>query len=218
MIYWGNSRGKENRVGDSHMATVTTTTTTPFAAPPTLPSISLPEPPGDDVLYEVVDNQIRELPPMGAREVDLASTLIRILSNFAWSHQLGRVESEMLFLLDPVKNLQRRPDLALVSYERWPRDRRIPAEPAWEVVPNLAIEVISPKNLANDVVQKIEDYFKTGAQRVWVIYPNVSKVYEYDSPSSVRILTPEQSLEGGTVLPGLQVPLKDLLENGAEPE
>ena len=155
---------------------------------------------------------------MGAREVNLASTLIRILSNFAWSHQLGRVESEMLFLLDAAKNLQRRPDLALVSFERWPRDRRIPAEPAWEVVPNLAIEVISPKNLAYDVVQKIEDYFKTGVLRVWVIYPNVSKIYDYESPSSVRILDPGQSLEGGTVLPGLQIPLNDLFENGVEPE
>ena len=183
------------------MATVTTATAIEDSN--TLPAISAPEPPGDDILYEVVDNLIRELPPMGAREVDLASTLIRILSNFAWSHQLGRVESEMLFLLDAAKNLQRRPDLALVSFERWPRDRRIPAEPAWEVVPNLAIEVISPKNLAYDVVQKIEDYFTTGVVRVWVIYPNVSKIYDYESPSSVRILTSVQSLEGGTVIAGV---------------
>jgi Uma2 family endonuclease len=196
------------------MATVTTA----IEDPTTLPAISAQAPPGDDTLYEVVDNQFRELPPMGAREVDLASTLIRILSNFAWSHQLGRVESEMLFLLDAAKNLQRRPDLALVSYERWSRDRRIPAELAWEVVPNLAVEVISPKNLAYDVVQKIEDYFNTGVLRVWVIYPNVSKIYDYESPSSVRILSPGQSLEGGTVLPGLQVPLTELLENGVEPE
>jgi Uma2 family endonuclease len=198
------------------MASVTTATA--IEDPTALPAISMPELPGDDILYEVVDNQLRELPPMGAREVDLASTLIRILSNFAWSHRLGRVESEMLFLLDVAKNLQRRPDLAFVSYERWSRDRRIPAEPAWAVVPDLAIEVISPKNLANDVAQKIEDYFKTGAFRVWVIYTNVSKIYDYESPSSVRILTPERSLEGGTVLPGLQIPLKDLFENGAQPE
>jgi Uma2 family endonuclease len=196
------------------MATVTTA----FENPNTLPAISAPEPPGDDILYEVVDNQLRELPPMGAREVDLASTLFRILINFAWSHQVGRVESEMLFLLDAAKNLQRRPDLALVSFERWARGRRVPAEPAWEVVPDLAIEVVSPKNFAYDVVQKIEDYFKTGVLRVWVIYPNVSKIYDYESPSSVRILSSEHSLEGGTVLPGLQVPLKDIFENGVEPE
>jgi len=198
------------------MASVTTATA--IEVPTALTAISAPEPPGDDVRYEVVDNQLRELPPMGAREVDLASTLFRILNNFAWSHQLGRVESEMLFLLDAAKNLQRRPDLALVSYERWPRGRRIPVAPAWEVVPNLAIEVISPKNLAYDVVQKIEDYFTTGVLRVWVIYPDVSKIYDYESPSSVRILTSVQSLEGGTVLPGLQIPLKDLFENGVEPE
>jgi hypothetical protein len=68
----------------------------------------------DEVLYEVVDNQIRELPPMSVREIHLASTLMRILSSFAWTGGLGHVESEMLFLLRTAKNPQRRPDLAYI--------------------------------------------------------------------------------------------------------
>ncbi len=62
-----------------------------------------------DALYEVVNNQIRELPPMSAREIHLASTLMRILSSFAWSGGLGHVESEMLFLLQAAKNLHAAP-------------------------------------------------------------------------------------------------------------
>ena len=177
----------------------------------TMAELSILEPPGD-ILYEVVDNQIQELPPMGAHEVHLASILFRVLSSFAWDHGLGQIDSEMLFLLIPRTNLQRRPDLALVSFDRWPRDRPVPKGPSWQVVPNLAIEIVSPKNLANEVIQKIEDYFLAGVQRVWVIYPEVSKVYDYDSPTSVQILAPDQTLEGRTVLPGWQIRLKEIFE------
>jgi Uma2 family endonuclease len=182
----------------------------------TLNAASCPELPGDDVLYEIVDNEVRELPPMGARETLLASVLFRILSNFAWDHALGQVVSEMLFLLIPETNLQRRPDLAFVSFERWPRRRPVPDSRAWEVVPNLAIEVVSPSNLANEVMEKIEDYFLAGVQRVWVIYPKINKLYDYDSPTSVRILTPDNLLEGGDILPRLQVPLTEILVDATQ--
>ncbi len=38
-----------------------------------------------DILYEVVDNEIRELPPMSARETQLASNLAGIVGNHAWN-------------------------------------------------------------------------------------------------------------------------------------
>jgi Uma2 family endonuclease len=170
----------------------------------------------DDVLYEVVDNQVRELPPMGVRETHLASMIFRILSNFSWSHGLGQVESEMLFLLiPPPRDLQRRPDLAYVSFARWPRGKAIPTTPAWEVFPNLVLEVVSPSNWANEIIEKIENYFEAGVERVWVVYPTVKKVYVYDSPTSVQILTRAQTLDGGTVLPGFQVPLAEIFEEPA---
>ena len=53
------------------MATVMSSN--PMTPPPA--DVGTLEPVNDDILYEVVDNQIRELPPMSARETDLASTL-----------------------------------------------------------------------------------------------------------------------------------------------
>jgi len=111
----------------------------------------------DEVLYEVVNNQFTELPPMGIRENLLAATLMRILSPYAWDHELGQVVAETLFLLvHPPRDLQRRPDLAFVSFDRWPRKRQVENVPAWDVVPNLAIEIVSPSNGANEIVEKIE--------------------------------------------------------------
>ena len=139
---------------------------------------------------------------------------MRILSHFRLDRGPGQGRVGDALPLDRrPRNCQRRPDLAFVSFQRWPRGRRVPSAAAWEVVPNLAIEVVSPTNFANDMLEKIEDYFLSGVERVWVIYPTVAKLYDYDSPSSVRILTRDQTLEGGTLLPGFQLPLSELFEN-----
>jgi len=177
------------------------------------PNAQLLEPAGD-ILYEVVDDTIRELPAMGAREGYLASTLTRILGNFTWNNGLGHVVTEVLFLLVRARNLQRRPDVAFVSFERWARERPVPAEPAWDVVPNLAIEIVSPTNLANDIVEKIEDYFGSGVERVWVFYPSVAKVYDYQSPGSVRILAHGEAISDLAMFPGLEIPVTDQFPTG----
>ncbi len=141
-----------------------------------------------DGLYEVVDGKRVELPPMGAREIYLTTDLAGFLWSFVRSQRLGRVVTEMLFLLDADLHLQRRPDVAFVSYARWPRERPVPAAAAWEVVPNLAVEVVSPTNTAFEVLDKVREYFQTGVQRVWVVYPHVEQVYVYSSPASIRVI------------------------------
>ena len=47
-------------------------------------------PQDDDILYEVVDDKVMELGPMGAHEIWLATVLARHLGNFARQHQLGQ--------------------------------------------------------------------------------------------------------------------------------
>jgi Uma2 family endonuclease len=158
-------------------------------------------------LYEVVGGQVVEKPPMGAFESTLASFLARWMAPYADENHLGMVVTETLFPIDPKGNLKRRPDLAFVSVERWPLRRRVPRTEAWEVVPDLAIEVVSLTNTADQVNEKIEDYFRSEVRQVWVIYPGTSKVYVYDSPTTARILQLGDDLDGGTLLPGFRLPL-----------
>jgi Uma2 family endonuclease len=169
-----------------------------------------------DIFYEVVDNQVRELPPMSARETHFANRLVRFLGPFIWGEGLGDVEIEQLYLIDRARNLQRRPDLAFISFERWPRGKPVPATNARDVVPNLAVEVISPTNSAYEVIEKLDDYFASGVQRVWVIYPPHGKFYDYSSPTSVRILTRSDTLKSDDVLPGFELPLAELFEAPTE--
>ncbi len=161
-------------------------------------------------LYEVVDGAILEKPAMGAYEIEIASILQSLLGPFARSNGLGRVVSEMLFRLEADLKRERRPDVAFVSQERWPIERRAPRANAWAVVPDLAIEVISPNNKTVDDIAKLEEYFQAGVCAVWFVFPEVAKIYVYQSESSVTILPRETTLEGGEVLPGFHLSLAEL--------
>ena len=168
----------------------------------------------DEPLYEVVDGRIVEK-SMGAFQVWVAARLIRWLFESAAVTRLGEVVPEMLFTIDPDRNLKRRPDVAFVSYDRWPEPQPVPEGESWEVVPDLAVEVISPSNGADEVIKKVGDYFRAGVRLVWVIYPVERLVYVYRSATDVHILQVDDDLDGGEVLPGFRRPVRHLFEKNA---
>ena len=165
----------------------------------------------DDVeRYEVIDGIRVEREPMGAFETVLASWLCHLLNSFVAGKKLGLAVNEMLFVLNASRNLQRRPDVAFVSYARWPA-AIVARASAWDVVPDLAVEVVSPTNLAEEIDSKVTDYFQSGVRLVWVFYPDTGRAYVYQSPTQVSILERTDTLDGGEVLPGFQLPLARLL-------
>ena len=170
----------------------------------------------DEPRFEVVDGQRVELPPMGARSSRLASVLAQHLGPFARTHTLGRVDMEMLYLIDGVRNLQRRPDVAFVSYERWPRDKAISDDAAWDVVPDLVIEIVSPTDRAQDLLTKIREYFAAGVRAAWVISPKERTALLFESFKTIRVLTREDELDGGGIVPGFRLPMTTLFEEGGD--
>jgi Uma2 family endonuclease len=171
----------------------------------------------DEPLYEIVNGQPVELPPMSAYATWIASRLHIRLGLYAEDKGLGTSVTEMLFVLDAEHNLRRRPDVAFVSTARWPLDRALPITGDWDVVPDLAVEVISPNDVFKDVLAKVREYFHYGVQAVWVIAPEEQQVYVYDAPTHVRILTGQDELTGGEVVPGFRMPLGHLFQHVTSP-
>jgi Uma2 family endonuclease len=166
----------------------------------------------EEALYEVVNGHRVELPPMSAYATWIASRLGQRLGPFTETHRLGTVVTEMLFIIDPERDVRRRPDVAFVAADHWPLDRDLPATGDWAVVPDLAVEVVSPHDLFKDVMAKVREYFQAGARQVWVILPEERHVYVYTSPTQVRTLTPADELDGGTLLPGWRLPVAHLFQ------
>jgi Uma2 family endonuclease len=167
-------------------------------------------------LYEVVSGRIVEK-PMGVYENWFAKVIYDALDPFVKANSLGRVVQEMIFDLRPHVDRERRPDVAFVAYDRWAKDRRLPRVRSWAVVPDLAIEIVSLTNGADEVAGKLEEYFKAGMRQVWVVYPRQSKVYVYTSTTAVRVLAPGDELDGGDVLPSFRLAVQELFEKAGEP-
>lgn len=166
----------------------------------------------EEPLYEVVNGQKVELAPTSIYSCRVASKLQTRLEVHAEAHRLGIAVTEALFILDPVKDLRRRPDVAFVSAAKWPLDRPLPESGDWEMVPNLAVEVVSPNDVAQEIFTKMREYFRLGVQQVWIIFPVDQEIYVYDSPTSPRVLTAADELDGGALLPGLRLPLGSLFQ------
>jgi Uma2 family endonuclease len=171
----------------------------------------------NEELFEIVEGQRIGLPPMGILAVWIASQLVEHLNFFGRTQQLGRALCEALFHLPLPKPRDRRPDVAFVCYGRWPKDRAIPrVDNAWDVVPDLAVEVASPTDIAEDLQAKVAEYFCAGVELVWVVYPLQSQIFVYESPTQIRVLTRADELDGGAVVPGFRLLLADLFAEAGD--
>jgi Uma2 family endonuclease len=168
---------------------------------------------GDDPLFEIINGQVVELPPMSLHANKIATRLVWKLGPFIDGKGLGTVVSEALFRLplEEDAHRNRRPDVAFVSYQRWPKDRQESVrDNAWDVVPDLAIEVVSPNDSAEDLMDKVDEYFSAGVRQVWVVYPRRRLVQVYDSLQAVRAVGEADTLDAAAVLPGFQLPLREV--------
>lgn len=165
----------------------------------------------EDSLYEIVRGEVVESPTMGSYEVSVANLLAYLMEPFARQHRLGRTWTEILFQIDAEAQTARRPDLAFISAARWPLDSPVPRENAWPVIPDLAVEIVSPGNSADEIATKVDEYFRAGVRRVWVIYPKIPRLYDFQSPRINQGYDLNDPVDGGDILPGFSFRLADIL-------
>jgi Uma2 family endonuclease len=129
-----------------------------------------------DAPYEIIDGQIVEPRESSLLAGIVAQRLADAMAKRAAVLGIGFVLTETLFILDAARDLRRRRDVAFVSFERWPKEREIPAEGDCDVLPDIAVEVLSPNDLARDVSRKLGEYFRAGVNHFWVVQPSEGEV------------------------------------------
>jgi Uma2 family endonuclease len=158
-------------------------------------------------LYELVYGVLVEK-IMGAAQSCITLVLARRIGTFAEDNDLG-------YTMGPdgptrlLEGLVRLPDISYVSWDRMPT-KEFPAAPIPGVVPNLAVEVLSEGNTRGEIKRKLKEYFLADVQLAWVVDPNKRTVAVYTAPDEVTMLTEKDSHDGGSVLPGFTMPVKDL--------
>jgi Uma2 family endonuclease len=162
--------------------------------------------PKDGQKYELVDGEIR-VSPAGDRHSFVAMNVGMLLAVFVKQHRLGYVMGEGAGFRLPSKNV-RSPDASFVAAGRFPNDK--PPDDWGSLAPDLAVEVLSPRDRPRYVMDKVGEYLEAGVRLVWVIDPKKERAVVYRALSDVRELGPDDSLTGEDVLPGFSCRLRDI--------
>jgi Uma2 family endonuclease len=156
--------------------------------------------------YEVVNGDIVELPPMSNYAGQVANHLNRAMIGYLIANDIGESGIELLFRipLPEDRSRNRKPDMAFVSYERWPRSKPFPyTGNARDVVPDIAAEIVSPGDAADDLIAKAREYLRGGVRLVWIVYPLAQEVHAYlPGVRDVRVYFATDELDAGEILPG----------------
>jgi Uma2 family endonuclease len=77
--------------------------------------------------------------------------------------------------------------------------------------PLLAVEILSPNDTQEQVFEKVKKYLDSGTKLVWVVDPDYPTVTVHEAGREPVLYNREHEVSGDPYLPGLRVPVKELL-------
>ncbi|MEX0866546.1 MAG: Uma2 family endonuclease [Pirellulales bacterium] len=158
-------------------------------------------------LYELIDGVIVRK-AMGYLESIIGVAISTLLRNFVAGKDLG-VVSGADGMMELGVNLIRMADVAFVAWEKFPQGK-LSDDPAPEIAPDLAVEVLSRGNTPREMQRKRVDFFGAGTRLVWIVDPKQRTVRVYTDVETFEEFSAEQKLTGGEVLPGFEVAVRDI--------
>ena len=165
--------------------------------------------PRGKMCYELVKGELIEISPAGHKHGRIVMNLGAPLTIFVKAHNLGAAYgAETGFKLASNPDTVRAPDVAFVSREQI--ERVGDPEGYWPGAPDLAVEILSPGDRMSAVEQEVKEYFTAGARLVWVVSQKLRKVTVYRSPTDIRVLTEQDTLDGEDVVPGFRLAVREL--------
>ena len=167
--------------------------------------------PDDGRKYELQAGVVVAEPLPGYRHGRVMFVVARILDAHVGRHGLGEVVvGDAGFVLARAPDTVRGPDVAFVARRR--AEEQVDRSKAFEGAPDLAVEVLSPTSTPAEVHAKVGDYLAAGTRSVWIVDPERRAVTVHDSLLTPRVLTEDDLLEAGDVVPGFRVRVGDFFD------
>lgn len=164
--------------------------------------------PAGNMRHELVNGELITMAPAGAEHGEIAVAIAIRLGTYVREHRLGQTySSDTGFVLSRNPDTVRAPDASFVKGERVVRVKEY-----FPGAPDLAIEVISPGDSYSEVEAKVREYLRAGSLMVIVIDP-AERTATIRTPSApTQYLSINDTLDGGDVVPGWRLPLRELFE------
>jgi Uma2 family endonuclease len=162
--------------------------------------------------HELVRGEVRGMSPSGPVHGFVAGRITRLLASCVDEADLGWVfTADAGFVLARNPDTVRAPDVGFVR-----KDRLLTRYPPgfFPGPPDLAVEVTSPSDSFTEVHEKALCWIEHGTRLVWVVDPIARRVSEYRSRQAARLLELGDELDGGEVVPGFRIRVRDLFPDG----
>jgi Uma2 family endonuclease len=164
--------------------------------------------PDDGVRRELVRGEVRVMSPAGRSHGKVALRLGRRLGDYVDERGLGEAYgAETGFRVSSDPDTVLAPDASFVRRERL---EELSEEGLIDGPPDLAAEVISPRDSFSAVEEKVFHWLAAGCRMVIVVNPRRRTATIHRSPTDVQPLTENDVIDGGDVVPGWTLPLRDL--------
>ena len=163
--------------------------------------------PHDGCRYELLKGVLLRMPPPQEAHGLIGSFLIEALAPYCRTHHLrSNLVTDIGYELQWGGNapIVLAPD---VSIFRIPKAAGVTYSPD---APLLAVEIASPSQSHPYFNDKAEYYLFAGTSMVWVVWPATQTVDVWTPPATSVILSLHDTLDGGTVLPGLSIAIADI--------
>ena len=168
----------------------------------------LPENP--DKHLELIEGVVYEMPPTGEEHGSDGGNFFGFIWTHVRAHDLGRVTAaETGFIVHTDENGKDTilaPDVGFISKAHM---ATVPSRKYVAGAPDLAVEVVSPNDRADEIHAKVNKYLQNGTRMVWVAYPATRTVVAHTA-SGAQTLGEDDTLDGGDVLPGFTLPIRDI--------
>lgn len=148
---------------------------------------------------------------MGMNESRLAFDLGYYLKHYLMEKDVGFLTAPDGAFRMKTKNV-RMPDIAYVAWKHFPhREQDLEEKAVSDVVPELAIEIVSKSNTKGEIDQKLQEYLAAGVKLVWIIDPRKRTVAVHRTNGTSTVLDYKGKLSGEDVLPGFKLEISKFL-------
>jgi Uma2 family endonuclease len=165
----------------------------------------------DEYRYDLLRGELIRMSSATYRHGKLGMRIARKIADFADEHDLGEIpSSETGFILARDPDVVLAPDVAFVRKEQLPPDEE--QDRFLELAPDLVVEVVSPSDRWTEINDKVMEYLRHGVALVWIVDPRLQQVTVYAPDRGPRVVTIEDQLDGGEVLPEFRLSVAEIFE------
>jgi Uma2 family endonuclease len=164
----------------------------------------------DEPPCELVDGVLITLSPPGPRHGEIQLSLGSRLRSYVRERNLGKVVTEVGFILRRNPDTVRAPDIAFVRSDLAP-----PGDAPvtfWEFAPDLAVEIRSPSNTPAEIQAKVREYLEGGSKAVLIITPEARTAEVVRTLTDRRLAGPGDELDLRDIVPGFHCPIEAIFE------